>query len=155
MVSLRSLAAIVAAVAIPLLASAQQLPQSTIDRQQIANLTYRANLPGTSAADRLAIQRQIIELQYRINTAPPVQPLPTIAPSWTGSVGTLSSLPRLNPNASPVPLAPTVYGSCEGDRAVIAYLTEQLQSPSTTRQERTYAAARRDELERDVRSRGC
>jgi hypothetical protein len=147
--------ALAAAVAFPLLAPAQTLPQSTQDRQEIATLTYQANLPGTSAADRLAIQRRITQLQYQINTRPLVQPMPTLAPSWSGQVGSLSQLPQLNPNAPPVPLTPTIYGSCDGDRSVIAYLDEQLKLATTTRQERNYALAQRAELERDLRSRGC
>ena len=147
--------ALVAALATPALVAAQSLPPSTQDRQAIATLTYQANLPGTSATERAAIARRISELQYQINTRPLIAPMPTIAPNWTGNVAPINQLPALNPNATPVPLGPSIYGSCEAERSVVAYLDEQLSLPSTTYQERQYALSRRAELEKDLRARGC
>ena len=151
----RSIVALLAAIAIPLIASAQTtLPPSTQDRQHIADLQYQLTQPGTSAADRARIEREISQLQYQINTRPAIQPAPAITPNWSGSL-TLGNLPRLDPNATPVPLGPAVYGSCEADRAVIEYLKQELQDPTTSHQERTYDRAKLNELETDLKSRNC
>ncbi|HET9029321.1 MAG TPA: hypothetical protein VFN49_04025 [Candidatus Aquilonibacter sp.] len=151
---IRTIFALAAVIVMPLTVVAQTLPQSTQDRQEIANLIYQANLPGTSQADRAEIQRRITQLQYQINTAPPIAPMPTVAPLWNGN-GPVGQLPQVNVHATPVPLSPTVYGSCDGDRAVIAYLNQQLELPTLTIQERRYAQSRRDELVNDLRTRRC
>ncbi len=157
MMTLRPALIALAAAAVPLLAFAQtSLPQSTQDRQQIQNLQFQANLPGTSAAERTQIERQISQLQYQINTRAPVQPMPTLTPSWNG--GPLFSggnLPQLTANPTFAPLSPTIYGSCDSDRAVISYLTQQISLPTTTRQERLYDQSQSAELQKDLRAKGC
>jgi hypothetical protein len=77
--------------------------------------------------------------------------MPTIAPNWSNAVG--FPLPQLG--ATTNDLTPTIYGSCESDRAVIAYLDQQTQLPETTRQERNYAANQRADLEKDLKKKGC
>lgn len=156
MMTLRPALIALAAAAVPLLAFAQTLPQSTQDRQQIQNLQFQANQPGTSAATRAQIQQQISQLQYQINTRSPIEPLPTLTPSWNG--GPLLSggkLPQLSANPTYAPLTPTIYGSCDSDRAVISYLTQQISMPSTTRQERLYNESQRAELQKDLKAKGC
>ncbi len=141
--------------AVPLLALAQTLPQSTQDRQQIQNLQFQANLPGTSAADRAQIERQITQLQYQINTRSPIEPMPTLTPGWNGGVLTSGNLPQLSANPTIAPITPTIYGSCDGDRAVIAYLNQELQLASTSRQERIYDSNQKAQIEKDLRAKGC
>jgi hypothetical protein len=156
MMTLRPALIALAVAAVPLLAFAQTLPQSTQDRQQIQNLQFQANQPGTNATDRAQIERQISQLQYQINTRSPIQPLPTLTPAWNG--GPLLNggrLPQLSTNPSIAPMRPTIYGSCDSDRAVIAYLTQQISLPDTTRQERIYDENRRAELQKDLRAKDC
>jgi len=145
-----------AVAAVPLLALAQTLPQSTQDRQQIQNLQFQANLPGTSAATRAEIEKQISQLQYQINSRAPIEPLPTLTPSWNGGpLMDRGQLPQLSVNPTYVPLTPTIYGSCDSDQAVIAYLTEEISRPDTTRQERLYNQNQRAELQKDLKAKGC
>ncbi len=158
MITLRPALIALAVAAIPILAFAQTqtLPQSTQDRQQIQNLQFQANLPGTSAADRAQIRRQIDQLRYQINTRSPVEPMPTLTPSWNGNpVLSGGSLPQLSANPTYAPLTPTIYGSCESDQAVIQYLTQQISLPTTTRQERNYNENQRAELQKDLHAKGC
>lgn len=152
----RTLAIALAMAALPLAAAAQTLPQSTQDRQHIANLEYQATLPGTSAATRAAIEREIAALQYRINTNPPIAPMPTLAPTWnTRAQFTLQagSLPQLGRETAP--LAPSVYGSCSMNAAVVTYLTQQLSLPTTTTQERDWDRQRIGDLQRRMRASNC
>lgn len=135
-------------------AAAQTLPQSTQDRQAIANLEYQANLPGTSPATRAQIQQQISELQYRINTRPLIQPMPTLPPTWQQQPGLSSSLPHVSAKNT-VPMTATVYGSCDADKAVLAYLQEQVKLPSTTTDERNYDRQRIGNLQREIAKERC
>lgn len=155
MMTLRAVLVALGIAAVPLLAFAQtSLPQSTQDRQQIQNLQFQANLPGTSAADRAQIERRITELQYQINTRPLIEPMPTLTPGWNGASLPGGKLPQLS-NTTVAPITPTIYGSCDADRAVIAYLEQEMQLPSTSRQERLYDADQKQQLEKDLRSKGC
>jgi len=154
--TLRAVLVAIGVAAAPLLALAQTtLPQSTQDRQQIQNLQFQANLPGTSATDRAQIQRQITQLQYQINTRSPIAPMPTLTPGWNINVLNGGNLPQLSVNPTYAPLTPTIYGSCDGDRSVIAYLNEELQQPSTTRQERIYDNNQKALIEKDLKAKGC
>lgn len=156
MMTLRAALIAVGIAAVPLLALAQTtLPQSTQDRQQIQNLQYQANLPGTSAADRAQIQRQITQLQYQINTRPLIEPMPTLTPGWNGGILTSGNLPQLSANPTIAPMTPTIYGSCDADRAVIAYLNQEISLPSTGRQERNYDIDQRNQVQKDLKAKGC
>ncbi len=156
MMTLRAALVAIGVAAVPLLAFAQTtLPQSTQDRQQIQNLQFQANQPGTSATDRARIQRQITQLQYQINTRAPIEPMPTLTPGWSSNVLNSGNLPQLSVNPTYAPLGPTIYGSCDGDRTVIAYLDQELGLASTTRQERIYDANQKAMLEKDLKKRGC
>lgn len=155
MMTLRPAFLALAVAAVPLLAFAQTLPQSTQDRQQIQNLQFQANLPGTSATDRAQIERQINQLQYQINTRPAIQPMPTLTPPWNGGMLSGGNLPQLSANPTYAPLSPTIFGSCDSDRAVISYLTEQISQPDVTRQERNYDQNQRAELQKDLKAKGC
>jgi hypothetical protein len=155
MMKLRAALVALGIAAVPLLALAQTLPQSTVDRQQIQNLQYQANLPGTSPTDRANIQRQITQLQYQINTRPPIQPLPTMSPAWNAAALVNGQLPRMDENPKIAPTAATIYGSCDADRSVIAYLTQEIQMSETLRQERLYDENQRALTEKDLHSKGC
>jgi hypothetical protein len=131
---------------------AQTLPPSTQDRQQIAILEYRLSLPGVSPEDRRAIQLQITQLQYQINTRSPVQPLPTLAPTLpqaglgasSASISASRSTGSNGYGASTSQLSIPLYGSCEVDAGVIQYLQSQLSSPDIGYDERVYIS--KDEL---------
>src|SRR5215469_4455905 len=99
MMTLRAALVAIGIAAVPLLAFAQTtLPQSTQDRQQIQNLQFQANLPGTSTADRAQIERQITQLQYQINTRSPIEPMPMLTPGWNSNVLNGGNLPQLSVN---------------------------------------------------------
>jgi len=61
-------------------ASAQTLPQSTLDRQQIMQLQNDLNNPSITPPERREIEMQISTLEYRINTRPLIVPRPNLAP---------------------------------------------------------------------------
>ena len=150
-------AAVISAVA--LLASwsgaiAQTLPPSTQDRQTIATLEYRANLPGTDPATRAEIQRQITQLEYQINTRPLIQPMPTLPPTWQQQPGMNGVLPQLDAQAT-VPMTATIYGSCDANRAVMSYLQQQVSMPATSAVEKQYDRERLDDIERSMKSQHC
>ncbi len=135
-------------------AGAQTLPQSTQDRQTIANLEYQANLPGTDPATRAQIQQEISQLQYRINTRPLIQPMPTLPPTWQQQPGLSSTLPYVN-SGNTVPMTATIYGSCAAEKAVLGYLQEQITLPSTTTDERNYDRQRIGDLQRQMAQEHC
>lgn len=151
---MKALALAFLALALPAAAIAQTLPQSTQDRQAIANLEYQANLPGTDPATKAHIAQQISQLQYRINTRPLVEPMPTFGPSWNMQPGVPSTLPTLNTQQT-LPTTPTIYGSCDADKAVLAYLQEEVSSPATSTQERSYDFARIGDLQRAIAKAHC
>ncbi len=61
-------------------ASAQTLPQSTLDRQQIVQLQNELSNPSITPSQRRDIQMQIATLEYRISTRPLIVPPPNLAP---------------------------------------------------------------------------
>lgn len=152
MINLRMALVALGIAAVPLLTFAQTLPQSTQDRQEIQNLQFQASLPGTTAADRAQIQRQITQLQYQINTNPPIEPLPTLTPSWNSASLINGQLPAMAANPSTAPTSPTIYGSCDADREVIAYLTQQTQLRSVGYQERQYDENLLGQLQKELRA---
>ncbi len=141
----------------PAIATAQTLPQSTVDRQTIAQLQYQLTQPGVSQQQRLAIQEQISELQYRINTRPLISkppgaptPPPLIPNS---SAGAPFSAAPLAQGAFAVPHI--YYGSCDADKSMIAYESAELKNSTLTQDERGYVSDRLRQLHADMRARRC
>ena len=133
---------------------AQTLPQSTQDRQTIAQLQYQLSQPGVTAQDRVRIQERITQLQYQINTRPPIQaPGATPLPPQSYPIYPVF----YNQKAPDVPIEPSHYGygSCAADREMIEYLQDQLKDPNLTQQERTYIPNKIKDLEHDMKVRRC
>lgn len=138
-------------------AAAQTLPQSTTDRQTIAQLQYELTQPGVNAQQRLAIREQISELRYQINTRPLIapppgapSPVPLLAPFGAGAA--FSSAPLVQ---GAFPLPHVYYGSCDGDRSAFAYEKAELKNPQLTQEERGYVSDRLRQLSTEMRERRC
>jgi hypothetical protein len=141
-------AAVPLAFAAAIALQAQTLPPSTQDRQSIANLEYQLSLPGVTASERREIELQITQLQYRINTRSPIQPLPTLAP-YAPPGSTLPSY--VTTSAS---MIVPVYGSCDADRGVIEYLRDRIKA-ADTQAERSYLKSQIVDLQRALSQRKC
>ena len=133
------------------LCSAQTLPQSTVDRQTIAQLQYQLSIPGVSAVQRREIDLHISQLEYQINTRPPITPPPFLQMPEPAHQSPLGFAPYAVPAATDALTAQ----SCAADRAVIAYLAGQLRDASATPQERSYVTGRIVELQRNLSDRNC
>ncbi|MEO9171277.1 MAG: hypothetical protein ABI282_03130 [Candidatus Baltobacteraceae bacterium] len=155
MIALRACAGLQAIVLclLPATIAAQTLPQSTIDRQTIAQLQYQLSLPGVTATQRRESEIQISQLEYQINTRPPIEPPPA------------SQMPLLKMQSSPFPSAEvqfpvqvvpaTVYGSCDAGRSLIAYLSGEMNDAQLTAQERAYIPQHIVTLRNTLRSQRC
>lgn len=132
---------------------AQTLPQSTVDRQTIAQLQYQLSMPGITAVQRREIEMQITQLEYQINTRPPIVPPPfsrTPQPALQGAIPYGAAQYAVPATADALPARP-----CDADRSVIAYLRGQLRDDTATAQERAYNSQRIRDLQRDLHARNC
>jgi len=103
-------------------ASAQTLPQSTIDRQQIMQLQNDLNNPAITPSQRRDIEMQISTLEYRINTRPLIIPPPNLA-----APASSTPVPYLAKSADAVLVAPqgatpALQDACSERAVLIAQL---------------------------------
>ncbi len=137
---------------LPFASNAQTLPQSTLDRQEIAQLQQQLAQPGLSEIDRLQIEQRITELQYRISTRPPIAPQPTLAPFAPGHPLPRAVLPPL-PLMLGSPAPPASH--CETLRILVTYLTSLQRDPQISPAERNYTAERIAALRREQQADRC
>ncbi len=140
--SIRILLLVVVIQSAPYASYAQTLPQSTVDRQSIAQLQSQLAMPGISIEQQREIQLQISQLEYQINTRPPI-----VDPRSPGA--NQGSRQTYTP-ATIVPL-----DLCAADRSVVEYLQGAVKDPKVPQQERAVDAQRIRSLREDLRSRNC
>jgi hypothetical protein len=162
-----SLAAALAVVAIaPFATSAQTLPQSTMDRQAIANLQYRLTLPSTTPTDQREIQEHISQLQYQINTRAPItspaaphdvaSPGPSLYTTIEGNQITLT--PAIDRANGLIQLNDSIYTApdmCSADYGMIVYLNYVAGRSDTSYQEKTYIPHVIDRIQHQMRNTHC
>jgi hypothetical protein len=105
--------------------AAEPLIQSAVQRQQIMELEYLLNEPGLPPAEATRLQGQAMQLQDKIN----------------GPDLTSLNLP--------------VYGSCEADDAMIAYLQDEMANSNLDYQSHVIFQRAIRDLEVNISARGC
>jgi len=144
----------------------QNLPQSTQDRQAITYLQYQLTQPGVNSIDRREIQQRISQLQYDINTRPPIeapkaypQPSGPATQSYTRLTGEVITIPSVNARANAViNLTDTMFAKedmCTAKYDTIVYLNSQLHNPDNTYQELVYIPQLIDRTAHQMRNLGC
>ncbi len=109
----------------PAVASSQDLAANAPQRQAIQELEYLLNQPGVPAARAAQLQAQVAQLETQANG---------------------SDLPQL-----PVP----VYGTCDANNALIAYLQGQLATSNLDYQQRVIDNRAIYDLGVNLKQRGC
>ncbi|HEY5341256.1 MAG TPA: hypothetical protein VIK27_09540 [Candidatus Aquilonibacter sp.] len=114
-----------AAALLPVAASAQSLADNQGQRQAILNVEYQLNQPGVPAASVPGLQQRVAALESQVNGAA----FPTVA----------------------VP----VYGSCDADRSVIAYLHDELTNTDIDYQQQQTDRTAIHDLQANLHQRNC
>jgi len=144
----------------------QNLPQSTQDRQAIAYLQYQLTQPGVNSVDRREIQQRISQLQYDINTRPPIEapkdyakPYGPQTQTYTRLTGVTLTIPSVDARATAViNLTDTMFGKedmCTAKYDTIVYMNSQLHNPDNTYQELVYIPQVIDRTAHEMRNLGC
>lgn len=103
-------------------ASAQTLPQSTLDRQQIMQLQNELNNPSVTPSQRRDIEMQISTLEYRINTRPLIVPPPNLVPGASPTPFPYLAKPGATVLGIPRGATPAIQDACSERAALTARL---------------------------------
>ena len=120
-----ALFALALALVTPLAAGAQNLATNAPQRQAILELEYLLNQPGVPAADVPQIQARITQLETQANG-----------------------------NAVP-PLGVPIYGTCDANNSLIAYLHDQLATSNLDYQQTVIDNRAIYDLQVNLKQRGC
>lgn len=124
-VHLVTLALAVSLAAAPSIAPAQDLAQNAPTRQAIMELEYQLNIPGVPNARAAQLQSQVTQLETQANG---------------------SAYPTL-----PVP----VYGTCDADQSLVAFLQDQLANVDLDYQQKVIDQRAIYDLSVNLKQRGC
>ncbi len=119
-------------------ASAQTLPQSTLDRQQIMQLQNELNNPSITPSQRREIEMQISTLEYRINTRPLIVPPPNLAPRVSPTPFPYLAKPGAAILGTPRGATPTIRDACS-QRAVLTARLQAMERNAPLDAQRAYA----------------
>ena len=119
-------------------ASAQTLPQSMLDRQQIMQLQNDLNNPSITPPERREIEMQISTLEYRINTRPLIVPPPNLAPPASPTPFPYLAKPGAAIWVTPRGATPAIQDACS-ERAVLTARLGAMERDAPLGAQRAYA----------------